>query len=53
MLRLGRGWVDVKHYDEAIALFDKSAASPAANDQIKKIAASYKARAQDQQKQQK
>jgi tetratricopeptide (TPR) repeat protein len=45
MLRAGRAMLAAKNYDEAIGWFDKAAAAPDANDQIKKIAASDKARA--------
>jgi tetratricopeptide (TPR) repeat protein len=44
MLRAGRAMLAAKNYDEAINWFDKAAAAPDANDQIRKIAASDKAR---------
>jgi len=44
LIRAGRTLQDVKKYAESIEWFDKAAASPNANDQIKKIAASDKAR---------
>jgi tetratricopeptide (TPR) repeat protein len=46
LIRAGRALLDVKKPDLAIEWFDKAAASPAAPDQIKKIAAADKARAQ-------
>jgi tetratricopeptide (TPR) repeat protein len=45
MLHAGRAMMAAKNYDEAISWDDKAAAAPDANDQIKKIAASDKARA--------
>jgi len=46
LIRAGRAELDAKKYADAIEWFDKAAASPNANDQIKKIATSDKARAQ-------
>lgn len=46
MLRDGRAYLDAKRYDDAMGWFDKAAASPAADDQIKRIASSDKTRAQ-------
>ncbi|HZL56393.1 MAG TPA: tetratricopeptide repeat protein [Bryobacteraceae bacterium] len=46
MIRAGRALLDAKKPDQAIQWFDKAAAFPNATDQIKKIAASDKARAQ-------
>ncbi len=46
LIRAGRVLLDVKKYPEAIVWFDKAAASPGANAQIKDIAAKDKARAQ-------
>lgn len=46
MIRAARALMDVKKYAEAIPYLDKAAASPNAPDQIKKIAASDKARAE-------
>lgn len=45
MLRAGRVMLAARKPDQAIVWFDKAAASPNANDQIKNIAASDKARA--------
>ncbi len=45
MLRVGRALMAAKKNDEAIAWFDKAAAAPDSSEQIKKIAASDKARA--------
>jgi tetratricopeptide (TPR) repeat protein len=46
MLRVGRAYIDAKRYDDAITWADKAGASPAADDNIKRIAAADKARAQ-------
>ncbi|HKD05929.1 MAG TPA: hypothetical protein VKB79_08505 [Bryobacteraceae bacterium] len=46
LIRAGRALLDAKKPDQAIQWFDKAAAAPNANDQIKKIAASDKTRAQ-------
>jgi tetratricopeptide (TPR) repeat protein len=45
LIRAGRVLLDVKKYPESIVWFDKAAASPNANAQIKDIAAKDKARA--------
>jgi tetratricopeptide (TPR) repeat protein len=45
MLHAGRAMLAAKSYDDAIGWAEKAAASPDASDQIKKIAASDKARA--------
>jgi len=52
MLYIERSYSTAKQYDDAIAWADKAAASPAANDQLKGIAASDKTRAQALKKQQ-
>jgi tetratricopeptide (TPR) repeat protein len=46
LIRAGRALLDAKKPDQAVQWFDKAANSANANDQIKKIAASDKARAQ-------
>ncbi len=46
LIRAGRAFLDVHKPDQAITWFDKAAASPQANAQVKSIAASDKARAQ-------
>ncbi len=46
LIRAGRALLDAKKPDQAIQWFDKAAAATNANDQIKKIAAADKARAQ-------
>jgi len=46
LIRAGRALLDAKKYADSVEWFDKAAASPNANDQIKKIAASDKTRAQ-------
>ena len=51
MLRIGRAYAAVKRFDDAIVWADKVAASPASDDNIKRIAASDKSRAQALQKQ--
>lgn len=50
MIRAGRAMLDAKKPAEAITWFDKAAAAPNANDQVKNIAASDKKRAQSMQK---
>ena len=52
MLRIGRAYAALKRYDDAAAWADKVAASPGADDNIKRIAASDKAHAQALKKQQ-
>ncbi len=42
MLRAGRAFLAAKRYDDAISFFDKAAASPGADDNIKRIAAADK-----------
>jgi tetratricopeptide (TPR) repeat protein len=51
MLRIGRAYAAVKRFDDAVAWADKVAASPASDDNIKRIAASDRAHAQALQKQ--
>ena len=46
MLYIERAYIDAKRYDDALAWIDKAAASPNASDQVKRIAASDKTRAQ-------
>jgi len=46
LIRAGRALLDAKKYDQSIQWFDKAAAAPTANAQIKQIAANDKARAQ-------
>jgi len=46
LIRAGRVLLDLKKYADAVTWFDKASTAPNANDQIKKIAASDKARAQ-------
>jgi tetratricopeptide (TPR) repeat protein len=46
LIRAGRALLDAKKYEQAIPWFDKAAAAPNANAQIKDIAAKDKARAQ-------
>jgi tetratricopeptide (TPR) repeat protein len=48
LIRAGRALLDTKKYEQAVPWFDKAAASPNANAQVKNIAASDKARAQAQ-----
>jgi tetratricopeptide (TPR) repeat protein len=52
MLYIERGYGDAKRYDDAIAWIDKAAASPTANDNLKRIAASDKTRFQAAKKSQ-
>lgn len=52
MLRVGRAYMDAKKFDDAIAWDDKAGASPAADDNVKRIAAADKTRAQNLKKQQ-
>jgi tetratricopeptide (TPR) repeat protein len=44
MLYIERGYGDAKRYDDALVWIDKAAASPTANDNLKRIAASDKTR---------
>lgn len=46
LIRAGRILIDLKKYEQSVIWLDKALASPAANDQIKKIATADKARAQ-------
>ncbi len=46
LIRAGRVLLDIKKYEQAITWFDKAANHPAANAQVKDIAAKDKARAQ-------
>jgi tetratricopeptide (TPR) repeat protein len=46
LIRAGRALLDAKKYDQSLQWFDKAAAAPTANAQIKQIAANDKARAQ-------
>ncbi len=46
LIRAGRVLLDVKKYEQAVTWFDKAAAAPNANAQIKDIASKDKARAQ-------
>ena len=46
LIRAGRSLLDAKKYADAIPWFEKAAAAPNANDQVKKIAESDKSRAQ-------
>ncbi len=52
MLRAGRAYLAAKRYDDATSWFDKAAASPNADDNVKRIAASDKARTLAAKKQQ-
>jgi tetratricopeptide (TPR) repeat protein len=52
MLRAGRAYLAAKRYDDAVGWFDKAAASPNADDNVKRIAASDKARTLTAKKQQ-
>jgi tetratricopeptide (TPR) repeat protein len=48
LIRAGRALMDAKKYEQSLVWFDKAAALPQANAQVKQIAASDKARAQAQ-----
>lgn len=52
MLYIERAYTDAKRYDDALAWIDKAAASPNANDTVKRISGSDKTRVQDLKKKQ-